>query len=227
MATFGGFGPDTSTFLSGLSASNDKAWFERHRLDYEAHYLEPAKDFVCAMGPRLEKILPGVRFEPRVNGSIFRINRDVRFSKDKTPYKDHIDFIFWDGDDRKRAPCSFFLRLGAATVELGVGVHGFDKNGLAAYRARVVDDREGAKLEKVEARLARSGLKLGGEHYKKLPRGFDSISESRDRLLRHASLVTSLESPMPEEAEGKTFPTWCVRQWKKMLPLRAWILELD
>jgi len=227
MATFDGFGEDTSAFLRGLSAQNDKVWFERHRLDYEAHYLEPAKAFVSAMGPRLEKIAPGVQAEPRVNGSIFRINRDVRFSKDKTPYKDHIDFIFWDGDDRKRAPCSFFLRVRAETVELGVGVHGFDKDALARFRARVADDQDGAKLEKVAARLAKSGLALGGEHYKKLPRGFDSISESRDRLLRHASLVTSMVSPMPKEAAGKTFPTWCVRQWKKMLPLRAWILALD
>ena len=52
MATFDGFGEDTSAFLRGLSAQNDKVWFDRHRLDYEAHYLEPAKAFVSAMGPR-------------------------------------------------------------------------------------------------------------------------------------------------------------------------------
>ena len=108
MTDFAGFGPKTKKFLRELGRNNDKAWFDAHRSDYEAHYLEPAKAFVEAAGPKLEKIAPNVVCEPRANGSIFRVNRDIRFSKDRTPYKDHIDLWFWEGQ-RKTAISGFFL----------------------------------------------------------------------------------------------------------------------
>lgn len=85
MTRFAGFGKETLRFLRELGRNNERAWFEAHRDDYEAHYLAPAISLVEALGERLVKIAPAVCVEPRVNGSIFRINRDVRFSKDKTP----------------------------------------------------------------------------------------------------------------------------------------------
>lgn len=90
-----GFPAETLAFLRGLAENNTKAWFEAHRADYQAHYVEPALAFVAALGPRLQQIAPGAQFEPRINGSLFRINRDVRFSADKSPYKHHIDLWFW------------------------------------------------------------------------------------------------------------------------------------
>ena len=69
--------------------------------------------------------MPGIATEARVNGSIFRINRDTRFSKDKTPYKDHLDFWFWEGQ-RKTALSGLFLRIAPAAVTVGAGAHGFD-----------------------------------------------------------------------------------------------------
>jgi uncharacterized protein (TIGR02453 family) len=92
---FSGFPKATITFLSGLSETNTKEWFEGNRDVYEAGYVEPARRFVESMGPRLKQVSPGVKYEPKINGSISRINRDVRFSKDKRPYKDHLDIWFW------------------------------------------------------------------------------------------------------------------------------------
>lgn len=85
MSPFDGFGPDTVIFLSELSANNNKAWFDSHRSEYETSYIAPAKAFVGAVGAGLQAIAPGIHAEPKVNGSIFRINRDIRFSRDKTP----------------------------------------------------------------------------------------------------------------------------------------------
>ena len=82
--------------------------------------------------------MPGIATEARVNGSIFRINRDTRFSKDKTPYKDHLDFWFWEGQ-RKTALSGLFLRIAPAAVTVGAGAHGFDPTRLARYRAAVAD----------------------------------------------------------------------------------------
>ncbi len=224
MDRFDGFGPGTAKFLRGLGKSNTKTWFEAHRADYEADYLAPALAFIGAMGERLETFAPGVQAEPRVNGSLFRINRDVRFSKDKTPYKDHLDFIFWDGSDRKQAPSSFFLRIRATTVELGVGVHGFEKQALSRYRERVADAKDGPSLERIVSRLEKAGFEVGREQYKKLPRGYEPISGKRDRLLRHGALFASHVEKHPKELASKSFATWCARHWKKALPLREWLL---
>ena len=98
---FTGFGPETFAFLRDLTLHNDRDWFMANRARYEEHYLAAALGFIEAIGPRLAAELPGdVRFEARVNGSLFRINRDIRFSKDKTPYKNHIDMWFWTGDKK-------------------------------------------------------------------------------------------------------------------------------
>src|SRR5690242_9527174 len=98
--TFQGFPKGTVQFLSALRKNNDKAWFDAHRADYEDCYVEPAKAFVAAIAPRLEKLDPRIQAEPKVNGSILRINRDVRFAKDKSPYKDHLDLWFWSGEEK-------------------------------------------------------------------------------------------------------------------------------
>jgi uncharacterized protein (TIGR02453 family) len=85
---FSGFPREALGFLRNLSASNSKTWFNTNRDDCESYWVEPAKAFVKAVGEELSAIAPAVEAQPRVNGSIFRINRDVRFSKDKTPYKE-------------------------------------------------------------------------------------------------------------------------------------------
>jgi uncharacterized protein (TIGR02453 family) len=93
-STFTDFPPATLAFRRDLGANNTKAWFDEHRADYEQSYLSPALAFVDAMREPLFALHPQVHADPRMNGSLFRINRDVRFSKDKTPGKDHIDLFF-------------------------------------------------------------------------------------------------------------------------------------
>ena len=225
MGSFAGFDKRTSKFLRGLGRNNSKAWFEAHRSDYEAHYLAPAIAFVEDMGERLVKIAPEVRAEPRVNGSIFRINRDVRFSKDKTPYKDHIDMRFWEGPDRKSAVSGFFLRIRSDRMEIGAGAHQFDRDLLAAYRSRVAGDRAAGALSKVGAKVQRAGFPLQGESYKKLPKGVEPISEERDRLMRHSALWCSTAEPLPDEFGSRAFIGYCAAIWRKMLPVHRWLVD--
>ena len=87
---FGFFKGSRRAFSPPLSKNNEKAWLRRARAEYDAHFVEPAKRFVEALAPRLERIDPMLQAIPKVNGSIMRINRDIRFSKDKTPSKDHL-----------------------------------------------------------------------------------------------------------------------------------------
>src|SRR5262245_8127098 len=154
---FSGFAKETVRFLEGIRDHNEKAWFEAHRQDYERAFLAPAQAFVEALKPRLRKIDPDLNAEPRVNGSIMRINRDIRFSKDKSPYKDHMDLWFWAGDRKGWDTSGFFFRLAPDRLILGGGMHGFEASVLARYRAAVLDSRKGAALAAIVAKLRKAG----------------------------------------------------------------------
>lgn len=223
MTEFSGFGPKTRKFLRDLGRHNEKAWFDGHRADYEAYYLEPAKAFVEAVGPKLEKFAPNIVWEPRVNGSIFRVNRDIRFSKDKTPYKDHIDLWFWEGS-RKTALSGFFLRIRDRSIHLGAGSHGFSKEALASYRRRLTDERAAKSLVSLTKRLQRMGYEIGGKTYKVPPRGFNRNAASRGLVL-HSALWASIERKSPPELASAKFATYCAREWKKLAPLHRWLIE--
>ena len=225
MAGFPGFSKDTPKFLRGLSKNNNKKWFDAHRDDYEAHYLEPAKVLVSALGERVARIAPNVSAEPRVNGSIFRVNRDIRFTTDKTPYKDHIDIWLWEGPDRKTATSGFYLRIRANGIEIGAGAHHFDKPLLDAYRKRLRNPRTAAALERAVAKVERAGFPVQGEHYKRLPRGVEAGSPAQERLLRHNALWCGGSEKLPTEFYSHAFVGYCVGTWKKLLPVQRWLAD--
>ncbi len=219
---FSGFPRKTLGFLAGLAASNNKDWFEAHRDDYEVHYLQPARAFVTAMGPRLRKLSPGIIAEPKVNGSLMRIHRDTRFAKDKTPYKDHLDLIFWEGEGKGRQCPGFFFRLTAKKLFLGAGKHGFDSSELAAYRAAIDDNRTGRQLVRALDKIP-AAYTLGGQHYKKVPRGFAADHERGD-LLRHNALHVAVEMKVPKEAHGAGFVDFCVDCFAVVAPIHRWLV---
>lgn len=192
IAAFTGFTPGTSKFLRGLEANNNKPWFDEHRGDYDAHYIVPAKALVCALGPRLQELSKEIQYEPRVNGSIFRVNRDVRFSKDKTPYKPHIDLWFWHGKRSGWNSPGCWFRLRPGEVILGVGMHAFDKPQLDSLREAVLDEKCGRALERLSNKLTESGYVLGGRDRKTVPRGFDR-EHPRAHWLLHNGLDLSYQ----------------------------------
>jgi uncharacterized protein (TIGR02453 family) len=223
MNDFSGFGPKTAKFLRDLGRNNDKAWFDAHRADYEAFYLEPAKAFVEAAGPQVEKFAPNISWEPRVNGSIFRVNRDIRFSKDKTPYKDHIDLWFWEGQ-RKTAISGFYLRVRDKTMELGVGSHGFAKESLARYRESLKDATAAKELAAVLRRFGRAGYEIHKKTYKKPPRGFEG-SPVAEELVLYGGVSAHVARKAPAEMRSAKFVGYCTKEWRKLAPLHRWLME--
>jgi uncharacterized protein (TIGR02453 family) len=212
-------------FLSGLSRNNEKAWFDAHRADYDEHIIEPAKAFVEAMGPRLKKIDARLQAVPKVNGSIFRINRDTRFSKDKSPYKDHLDLWFWSGK-KKGWDCSgFFFRLTPKSLTLGAGMHGFVPPVLARYRRSVLDDAKGSLLAKTVAKLEQRGLRVGGETYKMTPRGVPE-DHPRASLLKHSGLYVGWEGRHPPELHRPVFVGFVADRFAAMAPLHMWLCAI-
>jgi uncharacterized protein (TIGR02453 family) len=225
---FTGFPDGTYRFLRGVARNNSKAWFEAHRTDYERYYVEPAKAFVTRLGPRLQKISPTVKFEAKVNGSLFRINRDVRFARDKSPYKTHLDLWFWEGDHRGWDSPGFFFRMFGDKLILGAGMHRFEKTQLEAYRRAVLDRRQGAALEAAIAKVKRAGgrYELGGATRKQVPRGLDA-GHPRAPLLLHEGLWASFEGKLPAEARSEAFVDFCAAHYRAVFPLSRWLSTLS
>ena len=224
MATFGGFPPQTRAFLRDVGEHNEKPWFDAHREDYERWWLAPARAFVEAIGLELTTLAPGVQAEPRVNGSIMRINRDVRFSADKRPYKDHLDFWFWEGPQRREAVSGIFCRLAPETFAVGVGAHGFDPQLLKQYRAAVVDTKTGAALAKAVKAVEGAGLEVLGERYSRPPAGFKADGDTA-RFLRYGAVWTVEEAPAEAVAESPAVIEHCMAHWRAALPVHRWLVD--
>lgn len=218
------FPSDTLAFLTELRANNDKTWFDANRDRYQASYVEPAKAFVETVAPALRKIAPEIEAEPRVLGSIFRINRDTRFSTDKRPYKDHLDLWFWHGD-RKTAVSGLFLRIAPDEIIVGAGAHGFDRERLAHYRDAVAHDEHGASLARLVARIEKAGYGIGGETYARTPRTH-AVDAGRERFLRHSALYGERTEPATLAVDRALVPA-LLRHWAALAPLHAWLVATD
>jgi uncharacterized protein (TIGR02453 family) len=221
---FAGFPREGLEFLEGLAADNTREYFDVHRDTYQSALLQPAKEFVVALGEELRaRVSPAIRAEPRINGSILRINRDTRFSADKRPYKEHVDFWFWEGDAPSRERPGLFVRLRPATVTLGAGMHQFEPPALAAYRAAVADQSTGEALENalMDATNVR-GVAVGGERYKRVPRDF-APDHPRAALLRHGALYVSGDWKLPRSVANPEFVGWTADKLERMAPVERWL----
>jgi uncharacterized protein (TIGR02453 family) len=219
-----GFPRKTLTFLAGLAGHNDKGWFYAHREDYELAYVAPARAFVEEVGPRLREIAPDIQFEPKINGSISRINRDIRFSPDKRPYKDHLDLWFWHGRKRGWEQPGFFLRIMAKDVWLGAGMHHFSPYMLARYREAVMDDRAGQALASAIAEVERAGdYMVGSMPRKTVPRGYDK-NHPRARFLLWEGLPAMAQLPAKAALAGD-FSETAIDHFRATWPLGRWIMD--
>lgn len=170
---FRGFGPEALELLAELTDHNDRAWFEANKARYEAVIREPARALIRAMGPRLaKKVSPAIVADDRkVGGSLMRVHRDVRFSKDKTPYKTNIGIQFRHeaGKDVHAPGC--YLHVSLDECFLGMGVYRPDGPSLAKIRARIDEDPEGWKRASTDPKLL-AVWHLGGDALKRAPRDY-------------------------------------------------------
>ncbi len=222
---FNGFSKKGVTFFKNLRKNNSKVWFEKNRENYEKSVMEPSRDFVVAMGKKLEKIAPDITADPRVNRSLFKIYRDVRFSKDKSPFKTNMGIWLWEGDRKRMENSGFYFHLDPPNIMVGVGLYMFPKPHLAAYRKAVLHKTLGPALVKTIKAVEKKGYETGFKHYKMVPRGFDKNHKLADYLL-YNGLVAMMEMKIPEEFYNKELIGFCYNHFKKMLPVHKWLLEM-
>ena len=207
-------------FLAALRRNNRKDWFDAHRAEYEEHVLEPAKEFVIELGSKLRKLRPHLQVDPRTNYGVKRINRDVRFSRDKKPYKDHQTLWWWEGGEKERSPGYWFNLTPKATM-LAVGLYMADPKVLERYREAVLDDRRGGALDRMVKGFERNGYKLEGPTKKRVPRGFDP-DHPRARYLKLDGIYAWIETPLPRG----DFTAHCLAHYRTLTPLQAWLMDL-
>jgi uncharacterized protein (TIGR02453 family) len=175
------FGPELFTFLADLRAHNDREWFAANKQRYEEHVLEPALAFIEDVGYRLQSISPHFRADPRRSGgSLFRIYRDTRFSKDKTPYKTNTGMYFRHEAGKDAHAPGYYLHLAPGEVFGGGGIWHPDTKALTRIREAIVRDPDGWR----QATTLEEGLELGGESLKRVPSGFDKDHPLAEDLKR-------------------------------------------
>ena len=223
---FNGFPKETVQFLGDLSINNNKPWFDAHKVVYQNYVLEPARECVLALGDRLQEISPNVDADPRVNKSIFRIYRDIRFSKDKTPYKTNLALWFPVGEGvEKFDKPGYYMSLEPGSLMLGVGIHRFSKPLLKKFRDAVIDPSLGVKLAKVSAQLGKKGYKLGEKTYKRTPRGYDPEHPMAEFLL-FGGLTTGIETEIPKALYTPEYIDYCFGVFSDLVPVIHWIEEI-
>ena len=223
VAAFTGFRPAVLEFLSNLRANNNREWFQAHRAEYDELLLQPAREFVLAMHEPLKRLGEDVHAEPKVHGSIFSINRDTRFSPDKTPYKTYLDLWFWQGCRPSRESPGYFLRLAPESLSIGAGMHAFADSTLARYREAVLDDHRGQQLLDITNTI---GTTPGGRTFKRVPQSF-AVDHERADWLRHSGLYAEYTlEPVPPETFSEHFPTLCLEHFQRVAPLQRWLVDL-
>lgn len=220
---FSGFSKETIKFFEDLTTNNNKTWFNENKKDYEKYVMEPARTFVIKMGERLYELSPDINAIPLVNKSLFRLNRDVRFSKDKSPYKTNMGILFWEGT-RKRMECpGFYFHVESNKLMLGGGLHKFTKDIMDSYRKQVAKEKSGKALVDIIENLKLENIDIGGLHYKRVPRGFDDDNPNAE-LLKYNGLYTMINSKIPNEFYSEKLIEYCYERFKKSYPLNEWIL---
>lgn len=206
------FGPKALAFLKELEKNNERDWFKANQDRYEALVREPARAFVRAMEPELDALSEHLVADDRkVGGSLMRVHRDTRFSKDKTPYKTNIGIQFRheQGKDVHAPGC--YVHLGLDGCFLGMGMWHPDADALKAIRAKI--DAEPKRWKKIiGAKKLTKHWRQGGESLKRAPKGYDPDHPLIDQLnLKDHILVSDLTK---KEATGPNLVELATERFK-------------
>jgi uncharacterized protein (TIGR02453 family) len=190
---FEGFRPGALTFFRGLAENQEKAWFTAHKAEYEDFVRAPLQSFVTALSERLEAVKLPLRGDP--NRSIFRLHRDVRFSKDKRPYKTHAGAVL-TRDGEKRSPGLLYFHLDPVGSFAAAGFFRPEPQVLQRLRQGLAADC--SAWQKGERALANAGLTLdAGEPLARLPKGFETAPASIAQALKLKSWIVRKEIAEP------------------------------
>ena len=216
-APFLGF-PDTQAFLADLAANNERTWFQANKARYERSYKQPAEAFVEELRPRVAALAGEL-----VGGKLFRIHRDVRFSKDKRPYNTHVHLGFQGqrvpGEPRRRG--GFYFALEPDKVTVGVGAFDFGPADLEKYRRAVAGDSDGEELVAI---LAKTAAKPHEPDLKRAPAPYPA-DHPRGEHLRRKGLNVWQDLPAAPVGSPELADV-VMAAFEEMDPVNLWLTEV-
>jgi uncharacterized protein (TIGR02453 family) len=206
---FTGFPERLIDFYEGLEADNSKAYWTDHKAVYDA-------DVAAPMRALLEEL------EPEFGAAkLFRPYRDVRFSKDKTPYKTQVAAVVHE--DTTDAGV-LYIALGAEGLFVAGGYYQTATDQAQRLRAAAADDTTGPALARILATLREAGWDVGGDRLKRVPKPWDADHPRAD-LLTHKSLVASRSAPPEPWLHTAQARERIAGWWRELAPLNAWLGE--
>jgi uncharacterized protein (TIGR02453 family) len=189
MARYARFEPETLRFLEELAANNNRDWFAENKSRYEEQVLDVALRFIQSMQDPLHEIAPCfVALPTRVGGSLMRVYRDTRFSKNKLPYKTNIGIQFRHEQAKDVHAPGYYVHIAPGEVFIGVGMWRPDSGALSAIRDRIVARPAEWQRASRDASFRRH-FKLSGESLTRPPRGYDKDHEHIDDIKRKSFIA--------------------------------------
>jgi uncharacterized protein (TIGR02453 family) len=189
--TDGHFTRETLRFLGELARNNRREWFQENKQRYETTVRDPMLRFITDLAPKLRKLSPHFVADPRpMGGSMFRIYRDTRFAKDKSPYKTEVSAHFWHDQGGESAMPSFYLRIEPGDSLGGGGLWHPDGPSLERVRKAIVAAPAPWKRS-TSAQSLGSSCSMSGEVLKRPPKGYDPAHPLIEDLKRKDFIATS------------------------------------
>ncbi len=223
MPSFEGFADAHARFFKALARNNERPWFLAHKQQYEHGWSSPMKLLLAEVRDAIDGAYPHLDLdEPKV----FRIFRDVRFAKDKTPYKTHIGGLIplaRKGKKTTDLPIALYFHLGADETFGAAGHYMMEPDSLSRFRAAVAYPVQGKELEKLLASLAKRGFEADShDRLKRVPRGFDPDHPRADMLRRKGLTVSFPDVPAGLVAEAGLVK-WLADRCRATAPFVEWL----
>ncbi|MGN6132559.1 MAG: DUF2461 domain-containing protein [Nocardioidaceae bacterium] len=207
MTSFTGFPVAALDFYDDLEMDNTKSFWAAHKETYDSAVAAPMKALVAALEPEFGA------------AKVFRPYRDVRFAKDKTPYKTH------QGAFVPLAPrTGYYVQIAAPGVRVGAGFYDADSEQLAAIRQAIDDERRGTQLERLLEDLRAKGWTLSGDRLKTVPRGYDA-DHPRIELLRHKTMALGKDYGFEPVIHSPELLEKVRADWREAASFVAWVTE--
>jgi uncharacterized protein (TIGR02453 family) len=205
MSEFAGFPVAALDFYDDLEMDNTRSFWEAHKAIYDEAVKAPMAALVKALEPEFG------------TAKVFRPYRDVRFAKDKTPYKTHQGAFVATGPST-----GWYVEIAARGMRVGAGFYEAGGEQLTAVREAIDDDTTGRRLQRALRKAEKAGFELGGEKLKTSPRGYDA-THPRIELLRHKQILLARSYGFETFIHGPELLDRVRSDWRAMSPLLTWL----
>lgn len=218
LAPFNGFPKAGISWFQSLAVAQNREWFQAHRDGYEQLWLHPMESLLSELRAPLEKLY-GRKLGPT---KLFRLNRDVRFSRDKSPYKTNVSGMLpFEGFKPMEGPAALYLHLGLEEV-VAFGFYMLEPASLQRLRKLLIEDKTGAPLAKLIAAAGKKGLVPDSMEKLKRPPPGVSPDHPRVELLKRKALGLSNEAIPKSVRFSAAFKDWVLEQAKAAAPVVKW-----